>query len=191
MDDLNQYDQVAAFLEPDLSWEEKWKDKMIMGKKVLPMSFADADLHRISIGIASNEIRQRTVNQLPADIEYISILHPNAQISRWVTLGKGTIIAAGCILTSEIEMGDFVQLNLGTTVGHNCTIGDFFTTAPSVNISGNCNIASNVYMGAGAGTKQGISICSHVIIGMGAMVIADINEPGTYIGIPAKKMSKG
>lgn len=190
INDLGRYDEVEAFLEPDHIWEEKWKDKMIMGKKVLPMSHADSGKHQITIGVASNAIRQKTLTQLPQDIEYISLIHPNVQISKWVTLGRGAVITAGCILTCAIEIGDFVQLNVNTTICHDCNIGDFFTTAPAVNINGNCIIASDVYFGCGSATKQGVSICSSVIIGMGAMVLRDITEPGTYIGIPAKKLLK-
>jgi sugar O-acyltransferase (sialic acid O-acetyltransferase NeuD family) len=155
------------------------------------MSEADSRKHQITIGIASNAIRQKSLSQLPLDIEYISLIHPSVQISKWVNVGRGAVITAGCILTCAIEIGEFVQLNVNTTICHDCTIGDFFTTAPAVNINGNCTIASDVYFGCGSATKQGISICSNVIVGMGAMVIKDITEPGTYIGIPAKKLLKG
>lgn len=190
INDLGRYDEVEAFMEPDHLWEERGKDKMIMGKKVLPMSHADPDKHKITIGVANSLIRQKSLTQLPAEIEYITLIHPSVQISKWVNVGMGCIITAGCILTCDIELGRFSQLNVNTTICHDNIIGDFFTTAPSVNINGHCQIASNVYFGCGAATKQGISICSDVIIGMGAMVTKDITEPGTYIGIPAKKLIK-
>jgi serine acetyltransferase len=43
-------------------------------------------------------------------------------------------------------------------------------------------------MGASSSTRQGVSICDSVTVGMGAMVLGDIAEAGTYVGIPAKKM---
>ena len=190
LNDLDKYDNVAAFLEPDHIWEEKWKDKTLMGKQVLPMSFANEAKHQITIGVASNAIRRKTLEQLPAGIEYISLIHPSVQISRWVEVGRGAIITAGCILTCDIKLGDFVQLNVSTTICHDCRIGDFFTTAPGVHISGNVIIDDDVYFGTASATKQGISICKNVFIGMGAMVTRDITEPGTYIGVPAKKMMK-
>ena len=33
-----------------------------------------------------------------------------------------------------------------------------------------------------------ISVCDNVIIGAGAVVIEDIMEAGTYVGIPAKRI---
>lgn len=187
MDDLKMYDDFYGFIEPDYIWEEKWKDKIIMGKPVLP--FSDVrHFDKISIGVADSKIRKKTIEQLPQNVEYISLIHPNASVSRWAKIEEGCIITAGCIVTTQIELGVHAHLNLQTTIGHDCKIGDFFTTAPSVNISGICNIDNNVYFGTGAATKQGINICNDVIIGMGAMVTKNITEPGTYVGIPAKKL---
>lgn len=187
IDELGNYNQVKAFIEPDTIWEEKWKDKMIMGKPVLPFScLINSD--RVTIGVADSKIRELTTIQLPQDIEYVSLIHPKASVSKWVKIGFGAIITAGCIVTTQIEIGNHCQLNLNTTIGHDSKIGNFFTTAPSTNISGNCIFGNRVYFGTGAGSKQGINICDDVVIGMGAMVVKNISESGTYVGIPAKKV---
>ncbi len=187
MDELGIYNEFCGFIEPDFIWEEKWKDKTIMDKPVFPFSNVRG-FDKISIGVADSKIRKKTIEQLPQNVEYISLIHPNASVSRWAKIGEGSIITAGCIVTTQIEIGVHCQLNLQTTIGHDCNIGDFFTTAPSVNISGICNLGDNVYFGTGSATKQGINICNDVIIGMGAMVTKSITESGTYVGIPAKKM---
>ena len=54
INDLGWYDDVEAFMEPDHLWEDRGKDKIIMGKKVLPMSKANPDKHRIAIGIRNS-----------------------------------------------------------------------------------------------------------------------------------------
>jgi len=187
MEDLNLYDNLNAFIEPDNIWEEKWKDKILMGKPVLPFSEVNNG-DSVSIGIGDAIIRKKTTTQLPEGLNYISLIHPSANVSRWTKIGNGCIITAGCIVTTQINIGDHCQLNLNTTIGHDCVIGDYFTTAPSVNISGICEIGNNVYFGTGAATRQGVKICDDVVIGMGAMVVKNIENPGTYIGIPAKKL---
>ncbi len=40
-------------------------------------------------------------------------------------------------------------------------------------------------IGSGAIINQGIRICDDVKIGSGTVVIRDITEPGTYVGVPA------
>ena len=188
IDEIGIFDKVRAFIEPDHIWQEKWKDAKIMDIPVLPFSDVKPSMDKITIGVADPGLREKTTGQLDEGCEYMTLIHPHASVSRWTQLGKGAIVTKGCIVTTQIEIGQHCQLNLNTTVGHDCRIGNFFTTAPSVNISGICNIGNGVYFGTGAGTKQGISICNNVIIGMGAMVVKNIEEAGTYVGIPATKV---
>ena len=164
--------------------------KLIFGKPILPYSFANSNRHLVTIAIANSEIRQKIVHQLPKDIDFITLVHPNAVISKWVKIGEGAIICAGSIITCDIEIGKHSQLNLNTTIGHDCVIGDFFTTAPNVNISGNCTFKNHVYFGTSSSIKQGLSIVENVIIGMGAIVTKNITESGVYIGNPARILKK-
>lgn len=41
------------------------------------------------------------------------------------------------------------------------------------------------YIGSGAVLREGITICDNVVIGAGAVVVRDIEKPGTYVGVPA------
>jgi UDP-3-O-[3-hydroxymyristoyl] glucosamine N-acyltransferase len=129
------------------------------------------------------------VQKLPKNTKYFTFIHPSVQIlGNDVKIGEGSIICSGCILTTNINIGAHSQLNLQTTIGHDCIIGNYFTTAPGAKISGNCIIHSCVYIGTNASIKQQISIHSLVTIGLNAGVVNDIDEPGVYIGTPAKKI---
>lgn len=188
--DLGRYDDVIGFIEPDFILENKDFPSLILGKPILPFSSVDPEKHCVTIAIGDSKIRQKTTSQLPERIEYLTLIHPSATVSQWVEIGEGAIICAGTIITCEIKIGKHAQMNLNTTIGHDCIIGDFFTTAPGVNISGNCAFSDHVYFGTSASIKQGISICNDVTIGMGAVVTKNIIEPGVYIGSPAKKLIK-
>jgi len=189
IDELGLFNKVKSFIEPDQIWEDKWKDCKIMDIPVLPFSDVMENLDQVTIAIGDAKLRQKTTIQLPDNIKYMNPIHPDAKVSRWSKINEGCIITAGCIVTTQIEIGKHCHLNLNTTIGHDCNLGHYFTSAPAVNISGNCNFENNVYFGTGAATRQGINICNDVIIGMGAMVVKDITEAGTYVGIPAKKVN--
>lgn len=188
--DLGKYDEVLGFIEPDWIYDTKKFPNTILGKPVLPYREVNPNSHVVSIAIGDSNIREKVTTQLPNEIEYITLIHPSALISKWVEIGEGAIICAGTVITCDIKIGKHVQLNLNTTIGHDCIIGDYFTTAPNVNISGNCNIDAHVYFGTASSIKQGVSIVPNVIIGMGAIVTKNINENGVYIGNPAKKLIK-
>lgn len=44
-------------------------------------------------------------------------------------------------------------------------------------------------MGIGSIVKNNVTIWEDVIVGAGGVVVKDINESGTYVGMPVKKMN--
>ena len=126
---------------------------------------------------------------MPKSTKYFSFIHDTAQIlGNDVFIEDGSIICAGCILTTNIKIGRHAHLNLHTTIGHDCEIGDYFTTAPGAKISGNCKIKECVYIGTNASIKEKISINSFVTIGLNAGVVKNITESGIYVGTPSKRI---
>lgn len=102
----------------------------------------------------------------------------------------GNIFCPGSVITTNIHIGSHNHFNLNTTIGHDCVVGSFNTFSPGVNISGNVVIGNNCYFGTNSSVRQGVNICDNVTIGMGAVVLNDITVPGTYVGIPCKKLTK-
>lgn len=158
---------------------------------VLSLKSFNPDKYLAVIAVGDPKLRQKIASEdLPKNTEYVSLIHPNAKIGYNVTYGKGTIITANCILTCDIKLGDFAQLNLATTIGHDVTCGDYFTTAPGVHISGNVEMGSRVYFGTNSSTIEKLKISDDVTIGASACVTKSLNQPGIYIGTPARKMEK-
>jgi len=117
---------------------------------------------------------------------YTKIIHPTVIYSQSVTIGDGTIIQAGTILTVNIKIGKHVHLNIDSTVGHDSIIGDYVTINPGVHINGNTTIGNATYVGSGAVMKQGIKIGSESIIGAGAVLLENVPNKSLYAGVPAK-----
>ena len=142
----------------------------------------------VVLGIGNPETKAKIISKLQNDnIIYPNAIHPSVMISNdFVRLGKGCVICAGTILTCNIDIKDFVTLNLLCTVGHDTTIGNYASFMPSVNISGEVVICDKVYVGTGAKIINQLSIGQSSIIGAGAVVAKDIPEFCTAVGIPAK-----
>ena len=172
----------TIFFVDDIYWDNS-------NNLILPISQFDPKEYEAIVAIGDPRDRFDMVQKLPKDTKYfthidssVKILDPNVEI------GEGSIICAGCILTTNIKIGKHAHLNLQTTIGHDCEIGDYFTTAPGAKISGDCKIYDCVYIGTNASIKQKTSIYGLTTIGMNAAVVKNIEESGTYIGIPAKKI---
>jgi sugar O-acyltransferase (sialic acid O-acetyltransferase NeuD family) len=166
--------------------DQYWKENT---ECIYPLSQFNPEEYEVLVAIGDPKDRFDMVSKLPTNTQYFTFIHPSAQIfGNDITIGKGSIVCAGCIITTNVKIGDHSHLNLHTTIGHDCKIGDYFTTAPGVKVSGNCKIYDCVYIGTNASIRQKISIHSMVTIGMNAAVVKHIEEPGTYVGIPAKKI---
>jgi UDP-3-O-[3-hydroxymyristoyl] glucosamine N-acyltransferase len=107
-------------------------------------------------------------------------------------LGKGGMISPGCVVTSNITFGDYVTLNLNTTVGHDTRIGTYCTTNPGVHISGQIEIGSCNEFGTGCIVRDRLIIGSNKTFGAQTAVVKNIwgDDKETYVGIPAKKLMK-
>lgn len=172
----------TVFFVDDKYWDNT-------NEKILPLSMFDKDKYEIVIAVGNPKDRFDIVQRLPKSTKYFTHIHPSVQIlGDDVQIGEGSIICAGTIITTNVKIGKHSHLNLHTTIGHDCNIGNFFTTAPGVKISGNCKINDLVYVGTNASIKEKISIHSLTTIGLNAGVVKNIEEPGTYIGTPAKKI---
>ncbi len=179
------YTQFVSFVIDD----EYHKDAYLMGVPVIKKSQFNHEDGEVFIGLADPYIRKEIVMKLPSATKFATLLHPTALISDWVSIGEGTIVCAGSILTTQITIGKHAHFNLNTTVGHDCVIGDYFTSSPGVNISGNCVIGDNVFLGTNTAVREKTTICDNVIVGMSSSVLKSLDESGVYVGNPAKKVN--
>lgn len=159
---------------------------------ILHEQYFNKDKHLAVIAVGSSSLRKKIVEKILANYGdvFVSLIDPSVIMLSNNIIGKGAVIAPSCVLTCDIKIGNFCQLNVGTSIMHDVQTGDFFTTAPGVKINGHVTIGHTVYFGSNSSTKEEISITDKVIIGAGACVINDIIESGTYIGIPARKLEK-
>ena len=96
-------------------------------------------------------------------------------------------MANACINTSA-KIGRHCIINTASIVEHDNQIGDYVHLSPNVTCCGTVTIGELTHIGAGATIKNNINITDECIIGAGAVVVKDIQEKGTYVGVPAQKM---
>jgi sugar O-acyltransferase (sialic acid O-acetyltransferase NeuD family) len=109
-------------------------------------------------------------------------------ISNNCSMGNGVNIMPFASVYGNGQIGEGVLLNSYASVHHDARIGSYSEISPGARILGFCKIGNNCSIGANAVVLPGITICDNVIIGAGTIVTKNIEDPGTYIGVPAKKM---
>lgn len=139
------------------------------------------------IAIGNNEIRKR-VFQRHSDLKYATLVHPNAIIGSNVKVGIGTVVMPGAIVNADTVIGDFCVINSGAVVEHDCNIGNYTFLAPHSTMCGFVTVGDNCWIGAGSTINNVVKICRDVTLGSGAVLVKDATQPGTYIGVPARRI---
>lgn len=103
-----------------------------------------------------------------------------------ITIGEGSVVAQGAIVAVDVKIGRFCLINHNSVIGHDSVLHDFVTVNPTSCISGFCEIEQGVNIGAGVKIIPQKNIGHHAILGAGAVVISDIPECATAVGVPAK-----
>lgn len=121
-----------------------------------------------------------------------TIIDPAAIVLEGNRFGKGGVISPGCVVTTNVTLGDYVTLNLNTTVGHDSVIGDFCTTNPGVHISGEIQMSHSVECGTGSIIRDRLIVGANKTIGAQAAVVKDYpsDDNEVLVGVPTKKLER-
>lgn len=124
----------------------------------------------------------------------------------------------GCTLDDEVFIGPFVEIQENVKIGNKTKVQSHTFICSLVTIGSECfishgvmfvndkfedgrpamgdknkwkstKVSNNVSIGSGAVILP-VKICENVVIGAGAVVTKDIDQPGTYIGNPARILMK-
>jgi len=160
-----------------------------------PIIGSDDDVNMITeplslvIAVGEPELKKKIRNKYTNPfIDFPTLIHPSVIIGDKdsITIGEGCIICAGCIITTDIIIDNFVTFNLMCTVGHDTTINSYSSFMPSVNISGEVKINEGVYVGTGAKIINQLEIGEQTTVGAGAVVAKELPAKCTAVGVPAK-----
>ncbi len=104
-------------------------------------------------------------------INALSIAHPSG-----VLLGGNGIVSSGRVaIMADVKF-----------VGRSPNDSTYLERHRQSNVF---DLGDNVVIGTGSTVIGPVTICDNVIVGAMSLVNKDITEPGTYVGIPAKKIS--
>lgn len=131
--------------------------------------------------------------RLAADVrgigyELVNAVHPRATISTSARLGSGVAVMAGAVINAEAIVGDLAIVNTGATVDHDCVVGLAAHIAPGSALAGNVTVGEGTFMGIGCRAVPERTIGSWSVVGAGAVVVHDLGDRVTAVGVPARPL---
>ena len=97
---------------------------------------------------------------------------------------------ATAVINSGAYVGKHCIVNSGAIIEHDNKIEDFVHVSVGAKLAGNVHVGKRSWIGIGTAVSNNLSICKDCMIGAGGVVVKDINEPGTYVGVPVKRLKK-
>jgi sugar O-acyltransferase (sialic acid O-acetyltransferase NeuD family) len=124
-------------------------------------------------------------------------------ISTHATMLNGGRIGDNCFILEDntiqpfVTIGNNVTLWSGNHIGHHSTINDHCFLASHIVVSGRVEIGAACFIGVNATLRDHIKVGENSIIGAGALILADVEAGGVYIGantersrVPSSRLGK-
>lgn len=141
----------------------------------------------VHIAIGNNQFREKEAGVWGHE-RLVTVVHPAAVVSVFSSVNSGCFLAAGAVVGPLARVGMGVIINHCAVVDHDVEVGAFSHIAPNASLGGHAKLGRRVLVGSGAVVLPSIVVGDDVTIGAGSVVNANLLEPGTYAGIPARKL---
>ena len=162
----------------------------INGKSILgDFSWLAGQANKVkAIGaVGSPALRKRLIEQASYyRVEFATLVHPSAILIAPLSVAEGVVIAAGCVLSSQVRLGKHVHINIGSTISHDVILEDFVTISPGVHIAGNVHIGAGSFVGIGVNIIEKKRVGQWSTVGAGSVIVRDVPANTTVVGNPGR-----
>lgn len=139
-------------------------------------------------GSARQGIAQRLERLGVGADQYHTVVHPSVQVPGSCTVGRGSILLSGTVLTADVQIGRHVVVMPNAVLTHDNVLADHVTVCAGVVLGGWVEVGARAYLGMAASIRERTRIGADVILGMGAVVLGDIPDAETWVGVPARPL---
>jgi UDP-N-acetylbacillosamine N-acetyltransferase len=136
-----------------------------------------------------NRRRQQQVETIrKAGWALATLVSPTATIGAGASIAPGSLIAHHAHIGPRATIGAGAIINTGAAVEHECVVGDYVHVSVNATLAGRSRLGDFVFLGAGATVIDAVTVGSDITVGAGGVVVMTIEEPGIYVGVPARRI---
>ncbi|GAA1888797.1 acetyltransferase [Paeniglutamicibacter psychrophenolicus] len=166
---------------------------LVAGVRVLGGIALAAERSELLLVCAGNgQVRRGIVHRLRTlgvgPERYAGHVSRSASVGVGCSLGPGSIVLPGCVLTCDVTVGAHVVLMPRVVLTHDNHLGDYATLAAGVVLGGGTCIGAAAYLGMNASVRQDLEVGDGAVLGMGAVLLQDQPANCTWAGNPAHRL---
>ncbi|HRO75144.1 MAG TPA: hypothetical protein PLP27_03220 [Crocinitomicaceae bacterium] len=140
-----------------------------------------------AIGFTRLQYRKETFERFEHTIPFATFIHSSVLIDSTTKIGKGVVVFPFSLLYLDAIIQDNVFIQVGSKITDSIVKRHSMVSA-NVMVAGRSYIGECCNIGVSTTLSSDTKICDFVRTGAGTVVVKDIIEPGTYVGIPARKI---
>jgi sugar O-acyltransferase (sialic acid O-acetyltransferase NeuD family) len=180
--------QTVGFIDADPQLAGKAiGDVPILGQANLLPKLKSQKVKGAIVAIGDNHARRSYAAKLAQQgFELINAIHPRSIVSPTAKLGTNLVIAAGAVIGTDAVIGNDVIVNTAAVIDHECEIGQAVHICPGAALAGRVHVGEEAFIGLGSNIIPCMNIGRQSVVGAGAVVIADVPEGATVVGVPAR-----
>ena len=170
--------------------------KRVLGYEVIGTDdemakYKDQAEFAVTVGqIKSPDLRIKLHQMLDeAGCKLATVIAPTAHVSRYATVGEGTVVMHQAVVNADAKIGRGCIINTFANIEHDVEIGDYCHISTGAMINGGAQIVEGTFVGSQSVVNQMIKINrGGVLIASLSVVNKDILEKGIFAGVPVKKI---
>ncbi|SNR14892.1 NeuD/PglB/VioB family sugar acetyltransferase [Tenacibaculum jejuense] len=152
--------------------------KEVLGYPVLGTDDLITDLvkERVSFLITIGQIKSYSVREkisqklIKARAKLATVVSPRAHISRYSTIGKGTVIMHDVIINAGAKVGDHCIINTKVNIEHGVEVENFCHISTCAVVNGDSKVEYGTFVGSNATISNGIVVEKNSIISAGKFI---------------------
>jgi sugar O-acyltransferase (sialic acid O-acetyltransferase NeuD family) len=119
-------------------------------------------------------------NARSANAIFPVVVSPNAYVSKYASIGGGTVVMHGVTVNVNADIGVNCIVNSQALVEHDVVVGAHSHISTGARINGGVIVGEGSFIGSGAVVHQGVTIGPYCVVAAGSIVRKDL-PPGTQV----------
>lgn len=189
LDSLNHFEYKMIGFIDDYKSDKEHLGYPILGNNIEDIKNPEGFFYFIAIG--NNAKRTEWFTKIKSmNLTLINIIDQSAIISEHAQIGEGCFVGKMAIINSNVVVGSNCVINTKALLEHGCNIGNHVNVSTNTVLNGDVQVDDLAFVGSCSVINGQLKIGKNVMIGSGAVVISDIPDHSTAVGIPAKVIKK-